>query len=144
MDSSVFRDSIIPKIVTIIENQNHWANNSIQSQIDGTIFFGPQIARQMLRQVRTRLMETPAIEILYSDTYKKTRAIMNIAGEAPTERDTRELFQTIHIDITLVQAGIIELVDLQLHLLIKNYSEIYRVLSTQKAKKGQPERQGRL
>jgi hypothetical protein len=135
MDSSVFRDLIVPRLVTSILSQNRWANNTIQSQVNGTMYFGPEIARQFLEQMRDRLMENPAIETIYSDTYKKTRAIMNIGEDIPTAKDTLKLFQTVQIDIPLIQAGIIELVDLQMNLIVKNYSEIYRVLSTQKTTK---------
>jgi hypothetical protein len=79
-------------------------------------------------------MELPTINTLYSNTRKKTTSIIESANDSSMTSTDRELHRTCDVNIPLIQAGIKELVDIQLNILNKSYGDIYRVLSTQKAK----------
>jgi hypothetical protein len=79
-------------------------------------------------------MELPTINTLYSNTRKKTTSIIESANDSSMTSTDQELYRTCDVNIPLIKAGIKELVDIQLNVLNKSYGDIYRVLSTQKAK----------
>jgi hypothetical protein len=142
--SSVFRNSLIPRVVTIIKAENHWINNKVRSQVGDAIYSGSQIAHFLLDQVADCLQADPFSAIVQADTLQKIQVLMKISTNDQTNTDTLKELQTSRIKVSLLKTGLIEVVDLLLHILSKNYSEVYRVLATQKASKNNAEQLGRL
>jgi hypothetical protein len=144
MPSSVFRNSILPRLVTTIKAENHWIHNTIRSQVGNEIYSGSRIAHYLLDQVADRLMADPLSIVTKKETLQRFQRLLDVPTDAQETHVTLEELQNSRVIIPLVKSGIIEIVDLLLHILIKDYREVHRVLATVKATKYQEKKMGRL